>query len=276
MSRVRGPLDKSRNDDANGFAGQRLQLVCVSHLPDVFGRYVGSNSHVNRYPIVLYDNSVEKVGIAERYNHFIERQMGEGWCIFMHHDLCFDEDPLPRIHRLPTNIIYGVTGTRLGKRRRYAYVGLSRKNGLTLRAGHYYGLQLLGRIKCRTEIREEKIVGTPVEDPAVVDTVDCCCLIVHSSLIRRYELRFDPLLAWHFYSEDFSLNAQRSHGIETRVVQMDCGHYGYGRPDEDFYQSQRYLVKKYREMLFSSTCYAPPKARGIERFTGGKGLLLMF
>ena len=66
------------NDDANGLAGQGVQFVCVSHLPDVFERYVGSNSHVNPYPIVLYDNSSENVGIAERYNHFIEQQMGEG------------------------------------------------------------------------------------------------------------------------------------------------------------------------------------------------------
>ncbi len=266
----------SKNDDANGFAGQRLQLVCVSHLPDVFARYVGSNSHVNRYPIVLYDNSSENVGIAERYNHFIEQQMGEGWIIFMHHDLCFDEDPLLRIQRLPMNSIYGVTGLYLEKGQRYAYLGLSRKYGLMLQAGHYYSIRHLGRIKCRPELAEEQTLGTPVKAPALVDTVDCCCLIVHSSLIRRYQLRFDPRFAWHFYSEDFSLNAQRSHGIETRVVQMDCGHYGYGRLDEDFYQSRRYLVKKYRGMLFSSTCYVPPRAGGIERFAGGKGLLLQF
>jgi len=266
----------SKNDDANGFAGQRLQLVCVSHLPDVFERHVGSNSHVNRYLIVLYDNSIENVGLAERYNHFIEQQMGEGWIIFMHHDFCFDEDPLLRIQRLPMNSIYGVTGLCLEKGQRYAYLGLSRKHGLTLQAGHYYGTRHLGRIKCRVEIAEAQTCGTPVEDTTLVDTVDCCCLIVHSSLIRKYQLRFDPLLAWHFYSEDFSLNAQRSYGIETRVVQMDCGHYGYGRPDEDFYRSQRYLVKKYQGMLFSSTCYVPPGGGGIERFAGGKGLLLLF
>ena len=194
----------------------------------------------------------------------------------MHHDFCFDEDPLLRIQRLPMNSIYGVTGLCLEKGQRYAYLGLSRQYGLMLQAGHYYSIRHLGRIKCLPEIAEEQICGTPVNAPALVDTVDCCCLIVHSSLIRKYQLRFDPLLAWHFYSEDFSLNAQRSHGIETRVVQMDCGHYGYGRPDEDFYRSQRYLVKKYQGMLFSSTCYVPPRAEGIERFAGGKGLLLLF
>jgi len=266
----------SRNDEANGLAGQRLQLVCVSHRPDVFERYVGSNSHVNRHPIVVYDNSRENAGIAERYNQFIEQQMGEGWCIFMHHDLCFDEDPLHRIQRLPMNIIYGVTGTRLEKLHRYVYLGPSRKHGLTLQAGHHYGRRHLGMIKCRLEIAEAQICGAPVEDTAVVDTVDACCLIVHSSLIRRYHLRFDPLLAWHFYSEDFSLNARRSHGIETRVVQMDCGHYGYGRMDEDFYQSKGYLVKKYRGMLFSSTCFVHPIAGGIERFAEARGLLLLF
>lgn len=192
---------------ANGLEGQGLQLVCVSHCPDIFESYVGSNRHVNRYPVVLYDNSVENVGIAERYNHFIEQRTEAGWVIFIHHDFCFNEDPLPRLNLLPRDTIYGVIGTKLATGRRYRLRRLSRQR-----------IQVLGRIKCQLKLSKTGSLGRPIQDTALVDTVDCCCLIVHSSLIDRYQLRFDPKFPWHFYSEDFSLHARRAHGVDTRVV----------------------------------------------------------
>lgn len=257
-------------------ADDRLQLVCVSHRPELFARHIRGNENVNGYAISLYDNTVENVGIAERYNHFIENAMGDEWVVFMHHDMCFHEDPLPSIQRLPRTSIYGVIGTSLSKGRRWAFVGPSRKRGLVAQYGRFAVPRMVGRIKCDPRIAPGETIGEYDTGLPRVDTVDCCCLIVHSSLIRRYDLRFDPRFAWHFYSEDFSLNATTRYGIDTRVVQLYCGHYGLGDLNADFYQSQNDLVQKYDKLQFSSTCYFPPAARGIEQFAGRRGLLIQF
>lgn len=255
---------------------RELQLVCVSHRPEMVERYIGSNPNVNGYPATLYDNRAENIGIAERYNHFIENEMRDGWVIFMHHDMSFDEDPLARISGLPTDSIYGVIGVALVRGPRYIHVGRKDKWKIVIQRGRRCTVRLPGRIKCDTVVSPAKIIGEYALDLPEVDTVDCCCIIVHSSLIRANNLRFDPRFAWHFYSEDFSLNARFQHGIATRVVQIDCGHYGRGDLNADFYETQRDLVKKYAGRLFGSTCYVPPEARGGDQFAQRRGLLLQY
>ena len=223
-----------------------------------------------------YDNRVENVSIPERYNDFIERRMADGWVVFMHHDLDFDADPWPRIRELPTDAIYGVCGSRLERGFRYVFVGYNRVEGFRFATGHRYHQRVLGRIKCPKELAASGYAGESIVDTAVVSTVDCCCLIVHASLVRRCRLRFDPAFAWHFYSEDFSLSARRAHGIETRVVQLDCGHYGRGSVDEEFSRTRDRLVEKHRDLQFASTCYLPARAERVERLITSRGLLLQY
>jgi len=257
-------------------AATTVQLVCVSHRPDIYDKYVGTNKFVRRHDLTLYDNRVENIGIAARYNSFIENEMDDGWVVFMHHDFSIDEDPGPLLAKLPQSSIYGVIGTTLERHGRFAHIGRGQKRRIGIERGRFHTVRLLGNIKCRKELTPTENMGERVSDNPVVDTVDCCCVIVHSSLIRQYGLRFDEKFAWHFYSEDFSLNAMVEHGIETRVVQMDCGHYGYGDLNEDFHHTQKEVVGKYSPRVWTSTCYRPPFATGIERFAGRRGLLLQF
>ena len=55
----------------------------------------------------------------------------------------------------------------------------------------------------------KKIVrlGRRVKTGIKVQTFDCQCLIIHSSLINRYKLRFDENLTFDLYVEDFCANA---------------------------------------------------------------------
>ena len=55
----------------------------------------------------------------------------------------------------------------------------------------------------------------------LVDTVDCQCLIVHSDLIKKYHLRFDEHLQFHFYAEEFCIMASEKYNIPSYALSID-------------------------------------------------------
>jgi hypothetical protein len=91
--------------------------------------------------------------------------------------------------------------------------------------------------------------------PKLVDTVDCCCMIVHTSLIKKYDLQFDERLMYHLYVEDFSLNARYAYGVKTKALQIECMHLSLGNATRDFYDSLAYLKSKYKGKRFVGTCF---------------------
>jgi hypothetical protein len=216
-----------------------LQLVTVSHRPDVYERYLGSSEAALRHPIVRYDNTVENISLPARYNAFIDTEMADGWVAFVHHDFCFDADPMPMLEEASPEHIYGIIGARLvGKK-----------------------AHLIGHVKCQPVVHPDGAVGEPFDAPLLVDTVDCCCIIVHSSLIRRFDLRFDERFAWHFYAEDLSLSARADHRIKTYVLPMDTGHYGISTGEAaGFTETLGVLLEKHGAE-FGSTCHAPNHAQ---------------
>jgi hypothetical protein len=120
--------------------------------------------------------------------------------------------------------------------------------------------ELVGFVRCRKKYSPNRYVGQPLEQPAPVDTVDCCCIIVHSSLIRRHNLRFDERLEWHLYAEAFSLDARAEHGVETWVFPIDSGHWGKSTTESaGFAEAEELLIAKHGTN-FASTCYQPPEA----------------
>ena len=235
-----------------------VQFVCVSHRPAIFDAFVGNNPNVSPSRLHKYDNSVENIGIASRYNDFIETTMADGWVVFMHHDMSFDEPLEPLLAQAPKDSIYGVVGTLATPGRRFLHLGRKSRFRAELRRGRWSQIRVMGKIKCRDDLSPTGWVGEIASGFPVVDTVDCCCVIVHSDLIRRHQLRFNSEFPWHFYSEEFSLRSRREHGILTRVVQVDCGHYGHGATDKEFTRAQNALIDEYGRTGFSSTCYIPP------------------
>lgn len=92
---------------------------------------------------------------------------------------------------------------------------------------------------------EQIIRGEPIFSPQEVDTFDCQCLIVHSCLIKEYNLRFDENLTFDLYGEELSIGARENYGIRSCVVPLACQHYSRGRLSQRFTDGIEYLNRKY-------------------------------
>jgi hypothetical protein len=224
---------------------EAIQIICVVSNFEVFESMIAKNPFMNGFPIQAYDNTVENIGIPRRYNHFIEQHMNDdAWLVFCHQDFGFSDDPYLRIKDLDRTGIYGP-------------IGAARRKGLFIRQGKIALSKkvLLGQIDQARNDNNFFRHGIYLDRPRIVDTVDCCCLIVHSSLIKKYELRFDENLDFHLYSEDFSLSVRRHYGVRTRAVQMNAKHLSFGDTSRDFYASLEYLRNKYKGKNFVGTCF---------------------
>lgn len=127
------------------------------------------------------------LGLSALYNQFIDEfdHYKQGWIVFCHNDFEIIERLTPVLSKLDPNYIYGPCGafiTQKKGRNFQAFVGYSieqqpRKSLLnyTLKNSNFH----------RFPNNREKYV---------VDTLDCLCVIVHSSLIHRFNLRFDEHL----------------------------------------------------------------------------------
>jgi len=214
------------------------------------------------------------LGVALRYNEFLDsRAPSDAWLVFLHHDLEFHEDPASVLTKLQPDAIYGPIGAR-------RIDNDSNETARSTSARSRSSIRTTGEIGCSHDHTAAARTGRRIEEPQTVDTLDACCLIVHSSLIVRHGLRFDPDLPWHLYSEDFSLSAWSAHRIPTRAVQIECGHYGMGNrgitfDDEEFLRSADYLVRKYKGRAFASTCDRLIKNRSTIFRQGEKGITAM-
>lgn len=86
------------------------------------------------------------------------------------------------------------------------------------------------------------------------DTFDCQALFVHSSLIKKYNLRFDENLKWDLYVEDFCINAKKQHAIESYAFRLEACHWsGYHKTPASYYQSLDYINAKYPNDYFGGT-----------------------
>lgn len=251
----------------------KMHLVCVSHKPDVLSQHVLENPHVRDYAITHYDNRYENAGIAERYNHFIQYRLPEipdSWIAFIHHDFQFDEDPGPMLDRLDARHIYGPIGAFLESSPPQYHLTISRRAWRLPKLVRYlhYSPGVAGEVGCNPmheTIKGSGKCGQPISKPTPVDTLDCCCLIVHSSLIRKHSLKFDNLFGRHLYSEDFSLVAKQQAGIKTLAIDFKCSHLsGTTGLDQSFKDHLLQLLAKHPGIDFASTCYAPSISRQHE------------
>lgn len=237
MDRQRWYAAKAMNED--------IQIICVVSNFEIFGSMIGRNPFMNIFPIQAYDNTNDNIGIPERYNHFIDHYMSDdAWLVFCHQDFGFSEDPAEKLKSLDRTGIYGP-------------IGAVKKRGFYFRHGKpaFAKKVLIGQIQQARNDNKYFPHGVHLDKPQIVDTVDCCCLVVHSSLIKKHGLRFDEQFDFHLYSEDFSLNAWYIHGIRTRAVQMPARHMSFGDTSQGFHASLEYLRAKYKGKNFVGTCF---------------------
>lgn len=174
---------------------------------------------------VALDNRTENLSITSRYNSVLDGwDYGtETWFVFLHEDFQFLEPVGDVLAHADAGRIYGVVGpssTRPGSDVLFS-LNSERDGG---RLGFY---------------------GKPFKKPVAVLTTDCNCLIVHSSLVQRYRLRFDEKLLFDLYAEDFEINAREKFGVGTFVIPVRCRHWSFGHMGDRFFRQRRYLLEKY-------------------------------
>ena len=156
--------------------------------------------------------------------------------MFCHEDFEFLEDIGGILSKLTTNRLYGPIGS--------------------VRVGFFgFGRQVVyGSIKWTKkgdEVSSDKEIGRHLTRPVRVETFDCCCLIVHSSLVRRFGLRFDKNLEFDMYVEDLCAAAYECHKICSYAIQIDACHHSDANATERLWRHLPYLASKYRNRCYS-------------------------
>lgn len=260
---------------------KNIEIVCVANDLEQFNKVVGSNPNISDYTIKVFDNTIENIGISKRYNSYIDNSINPDsnfWVIFCHQDFGFNEDPNNIIRKLDKKFIYGPIGVR-----NFHSVKKWIKGLISERTGYYPSLKfnvkglfskdikfltiekheqqpgiikrkLLGRINQGQNSSDFEKLGKKIKSPKEVSSLDCCCIIIHSSLINKYNLRFDENLSWHMYAEDFCINALKNCRIKSKAVQFYCYHLGVGNLNEDFYNCAKYVKEKHQLKYLKTSC----------------------
>lgn len=218
----------------------RIQILSVVRDFDMYNKYVRGNTHVSGLHMHALDNTSDNKGIPSRYNAFLnDYNFSEPtWFVFCHEDFEFCEPLHPLLDNLPQDSLYGP-------------IGCARKGIFPFRHQAF-----LGQIteQNRDGSGEPWIVGRKVKPMTPVETFDCCCLIVHSSLIQKYHLRFDEELAFDLYVEDFCAMAKVKHNIPSRILPFKAIHHSGSKPTDRLYRHLPYLANKYPRNCFCASC----------------------
>lgn len=223
----------------------KIQVVSVVNDYETFKRCVILNDFVNQYDVTFFDNTRENISIAARYNTFIDKNINANsdfWVIFMHQDFIFYEDPYEKLQYMSKVSVYGPVGI---KNRTVKLLFLP-EISLPMRC-------LVGQIM-QGENQTEKLVGRYADENVEVKTLDCCCVIVHSKLIYEKKLRFDAVLDFHMYVEDFCISAEKK-GIKSKIIQYKCRHLSAGSRNKRLYECANYIKAKHKILRINSTCH---------------------
>jgi len=231
------------------------KVVCVVNNYDIFDKVVKENSCLNNCEIVHYDNTLENISITKRYNDFIENYIqnpsDDFWCVFIHQDFGFTEILEKKLPKMDKNCIYGTVGIKLFNIKALQKLGLYEK--MKIKGKNKLKVPF-GKIKQGNNDFTFRDYGLEVFTQIVVDAIDCCCIMIHSSLISQYKLRFDENLTFHLYSEELCYRTKHDYKIDTRVIQTKCFHMGIGSLSDEFYESLKYVNEKFNIPAIPSTC----------------------
>lgn len=228
------------------------KVICVVNNQEIFEKVVKNNENLKNCEYFVFDNTRENVAITKRYNSFIDKNLNDkdSWYLFIHQDFGIMQDIDSLLKKLDRNNIYGAVGVKILKGIFFGKKGKGRNLGFKT------VLKLtIGRILQGNNDFNFKKHWCPALFQPTVDAIDCCCIMIHSSLIKKYNLRFDENLNFHLYAEELCYRAKRDYKIKTKVVQMKCFHLGQGTLDEDFEKSAKYLKEKFNLNSIPSTCY---------------------
>ena len=218
-----------------------LAIVSVVRDFEMHKKCICNNPYCKNASAIVLDNRKENAHIPVQYNRFIDsiRPNDDQWIMFCHEDFQLKEDIIPKLITLDQNVIWGPIGAVLSYRKSwipggvpfFSFHGLiteSEKNGDN---PHLTGDGLSGN----------------------VDTLDCQCLIVHTSLLQKTHLRFDENLSFDLYAEDFCALAKEKFNIPTKILLLRCHHWSRGNLMPRFLDQLNYLTRKYPTSEYPST-----------------------
>ena len=216
-----------------------VSVVSVVRDRATYRRCLEDNRYCNGLILFPFYNRECNNPIPVCYNRFLDEYdyAKESWFIFCHEDFEFQEDIIPQLRRFDKDSLHGVVGaTRKG------FAG--------------FGMQVIyGNM---TEINRdgsgaEWSPGRKICHPVEVETFDCCCLIVHSTLVQKHGLRFDENLLFDLYVEDFCAMAKVKDGIRSYVYPVKCCHHSGSMATDRLLRHLPYLKEKYPNNCFVGT-----------------------
>ena len=164
---------------------------------------IADNLYWAECDVRVLDNRIGNERIPVLYNRVLDGLdcNSSRWLVFCHEDFKPFEAVDPCLVQADERMIYGVIGGILAPRRSWLLGGV-------------WGGAIRGQIvESEKDGACARVHGVKVPLGTIVETVDCQCLIVHSSLVQKYGLRFDENLSFDLYTEDFCLGAYLKHGI---------------------------------------------------------------
>ena len=217
-----------------------ITLFSVVRDIELYNACIRGNVFCRGADLQFIDNNAENKAIPKRYNDFINSFdfSKPAWMIFCHEDFEFREPLAPLLENLPRDALYGP-------------IGCARKGVFPFRHQVF-----LGQIEEMNRDGSGKpwTVGRHVAPLMKTETFDCCCLIVHSSLIKKYNLRFDEELPFDLYVEDFCATAKVKHGIRSRILPFKATHHSGSKASDRLYRHLPYLREKYPRNCFCASC----------------------
>ena len=222
-----------------------IDIVTVVNNYKIYNRCVGNNKfikHRKNIKINIIDNTKDNIFITKRYNNFISQHKENNWILFCHCDWEILEDIIPHLDNLDKESIYGPIGSKyeiINKSNDILYVTRNTIGSCLERRRDGSGLRRLGDTNSYLNL---------------TDTFDCQALLVHSSLIQKYNLKFDENLPWDLYVEDFCISSLLNHNIKSYTVNINCCHWsGYHITPKSYFKSLEYINSKYKNHLFAGT-----------------------
>lgn len=219
------------------------KIIFISAVKDfnMYNNVIKNNPFVIGDNIVLspIDNNEINLGLSKRYNDFLSsyNYVDQAWLVFCHEDWNILESISKKLDDLDRNALYGSFGARLIK-----------KDDICIREyiGHIYD--------CAKDGKNLRRLGSEFENLLKVDVLDCQSLIVHSSLVEKFNLRFDEELEFDLYVEDFCLNAFVKNGLESKVLNLEVCHHSQIMnisERENCTKMCSYLNEKYKNYTFA-------------------------
>ena len=219
-----------------------IYIVTTVNDENIYNICINSNICLKKNNVCIksYSNIAENIPVPVRYNSFLNSfdYNTDAWICFCHPDWEILEDINNVVKDFDINSIYGPIGVKLNTYKEKYIVDVCGYCEERYRDGRYF--------RCVDKILDS--------DKKNVDTLDCQAVFVHSSLIDKYNLRFDEKLKWHLYVEDFCISAKVKYNINTYATKIKCCHWcGWHDDLEEYNKTLSILNEKYPNDLFGAT-----------------------